>query len=78
MKILSLKLREEIFEETEKVIHQIRTPRNSYINEAVSFYNKLQRRRLLKKQLHKEAGLVRHSSLEILHEFEKLEDELPE
>ncbi len=78
MKVLSLKLREDVFEETEKVIHQIHSPRNSYINEAVSFYNKLQKRRLLKKQLHKEAGLIRPSSLEVLHEFERIEDSLPE
>ncbi len=78
MKILSLKLREEVFEEAEKVIHQIHMPRNSYINEAVSFYNKLQRRKLLKKQLHKEAKIIRQDSLEVLHEFEKLEDSLPE
>ena len=78
MKILSLKLREEIFQETEKVIHQMNKPRNTYINEAVAFYNKLQKRRMLKKQLHKESKLIRQSSLEVLHEFEKLEDELPE
>ena len=74
MKVLSLKLREDLFEEVEKVVHQIHMPRNTYINEALSFYNQLNRRKLLRKQLAKESKAVRGASLEILHEFEKFED----
>ena len=78
MKVLSLKLREEIFDEAERITHQIRVPRNAYINEALRLYNKLYRRKLLRKQLAKESKLVRESSLETLHEFEKLEDLMDE
>ena len=78
MKTLSLKLREDIFKEVEKVVHAIRIPRNSYINEALSFYNKLNRRRFLKRQLSKESRLVREDSLNILEVFERLDDDIRE
>ncbi len=75
MKVLSLKLREEIFKDAEEVIHQMKIKRNTYINEALDFYNKLNRRKFLKKALRAESILVKASSLEVLHELEALEDE---
>ena len=75
MKLLSLKLKDEIFREVEEVVKKFNIPRNAYINEALAFYNKINRRRLLKKQLAKETGLVRATSLEILREFESLSEE---
>ncbi len=74
MKVLSLKLREEIFIEVEKVIKKIHVSRNAYINQALFFYNQVNRRKLLKHQLHLESKAVRTSSLEVLREFERLED----
>ena len=47
-----------------------------FIMVLLSFYNKLTRRKLLKKQLAKESRAVSGSSLEVLHEFERMEDEL--
>ena len=76
MKVLSLKLREDVFQEVENVVHKIHVPRNAYINDALMFYSKLYKRKLIRKQLEKESRAVRGTSLEILHEFEKLEDEL--
>lgn len=73
-KVLSLKLQDEIFEETEKVLQKLNRPRNSYINEAVHFYNKLVARRLLKDKLIKESQLVAANSMAILEEFEKFEE----
>ena len=75
MKLLSLKLKDEIFKEVEEVVKKFNIPRNAYINEALAFYNKVNRRRLLKKQLAKEVGLARATSLEVLREFEGLSDE---
>jgi hypothetical protein len=72
-----LKLNDEIFKETEEIISQTHISRNAYINQALSIYNKLNRRRALKKLLKYESGLVRHNSLELLEEFERLEDEMP-
>lgn len=66
---------EKTFDETEKIISRIQKNRNRYINEAVSFYNLLQKRKLLAKQLHKESKLVRDESMKILADFEKLRDE---
>lgn len=74
MKLLSLKLRQEIFEEVEKVIRVLHVPRNAYINEALEFYNRLNERRRLRKKLQKESRAVWSTSLEVLREFEKLED----
>jgi hypothetical protein len=76
MKMLSLKLRDEVFKEVEKVVHVIKVPRNAYINMALIFYNKLNKRKIVKKQLHKESKMVRDQSLQVLQEFEALEDDI--
>ena len=75
MKTLSLKLEDEIFSETEELISQISKTRNRYINEAVDFYNKIYRRRLISNQLAMESGLVWENSMDVLAEFERLMDE---
>lgn len=75
MKNLSLKLDDDIFQETEKIVAKVKKNRNRYINEAIEFYNRLHRRRLLSKQLSKESKIVAKDALEVLAEFEKLNDE---
>jgi superfamily I DNA and RNA helicase len=75
MKNLSLKLEDNIFLETEKIITKVKKNRNRYINEAIEFYNRLHKRRLLSKQLSKESKLVFADSMKVLAEFEKLNDE---
>ncbi|HEY0667979.1 MAG TPA: hypothetical protein VGD22_07375 [Sphingobacteriaceae bacterium] len=75
MKNLSLKLEENIFKETEDILNKINKSRNGYINEALQFYNKLQKRKLLSGQLEKESKLVKNSSMEVLSEFEMLDGE---
>lgn len=77
-KTLSLKLRDEIFIETEDIIGKIDKPRNAYINEALHYYNKFMKRKVMKQLLKKESRLVSASSLEVLHELELIEDEVPE
>jgi predicted transcriptional regulator len=76
-KILSLKVQDEIFEETERVLKKVKRPRNAYINEAIHFYNKLIARRLLKNRLVKESNIVAADSMVVLEEFEKFEEDLP-
>jgi len=66
---------EKTFLETERILLKVRKNRNRYINEAVSFYNFLQKRKLLAKQLQKESKLVREESMKILADFEKINDE---
>lgn len=75
MKILSLKLDDKTFEDTEEITANLDVARNRYINEAVSMYNLYNRRRLLKKQLLKESKITSSDTMEILAEFEKLVDE---
>jgi hypothetical protein len=72
MKTVSLKIDDSIFGETEKILSGINIPRNRYINEAISFYNKVQKRRLLEQRLKIESEMVREDSMETLKEFESL------
>lgn len=75
-KALSLKLQDNIFAETEMIIKTMKTPRNTYINRALKYFNQLNRKRLLRKQLAKESKLGKDSALEVLHEFEQLNDNI--
>lgn len=77
-KTLSLKLQDDIFLETERVVESLHTSRNAYINDALSLYNRFMKRRLLKAQLKKESLAVAKASLEMLRELELIEDKLPE
>jgi len=49
MKTVSLKIDDLIFEETEKILAKNRKPRNRYINDALEYYNRVQKRLLLEK-----------------------------
>lgn len=73
MKTLSLKLDQSIFGETEKILEELKKPRNRYINEAIDHYNKIQRRKLIEEKLKKESKLVREDSMSVLKEFETIE-----
>ncbi|MBR2649817.1 MAG: hypothetical protein IKD55_13305 [Sediminibacterium sp.] len=75
MKTLSLKLDDTTFDEAEEIITKLNVARNRYINEAVSVYNRYNKRKMLKSKLLKESKLTMTDSLQILHEFEKLIDE---
>jgi len=75
MKTLSLKLDDSVFTETEQVVNQLKKSRNRYINEAVDFYNKVQKRRILASKLEKESKLVKEESSKVLHEFEIIDYE---
>ena len=70
MKNISLKIDDSIFGETEKILSRIKKPRNRYINEAIEYYNKLQRRLFLEKRLKFESELVKDDSMTVLNEFE--------
>jgi len=74
MKTLSLKLDEMVYEETEKLLEKIKKPRNRYINEALQYYNQIQKKKIISEQLIIESKLVSDESMNVLNEFEKLED----
>jgi hypothetical protein len=75
MKTLSLKLDDNIFDETEDMLLKVKKSRNRYINEAVDYYNRINRRNLIARKLAKESRLVKKESLAVLSEFESLQDE---
>lgn len=72
MKAVSLKIDESIFSETEKILSKIKMPRNRYINEAIDHYNRMQKRKLIEKQLEIDSYAVREESMNVLREFEDL------
>ena len=73
MKNVSLKIDDSIFRETEKILSKIKKPRNRYINEALNYYNRLQRRLILEKKLQKESELVKNDSMSVLKDFEEID-----
>jgi len=75
-KLLSLKLQDKVFLDAEEILRRSRKPRNAYFNEAINLYNKLWKRKLLKKALAEESAMVADESLLVLDAFELLEDEL--
>lgn len=70
MKTISLKIDDSIFGETEKILSQMKKPRNRYINEAIDYFNKFQKRVILEKKLKQESNLVMNESIAVLKEFE--------
>ena len=74
MKTLSLKLDNNVFEETEKLLEKIQKTRNRYINEALEYYNQIQKKKLIEQLLISDSKLVSDESMKVLHEFENLED----
>ena len=73
MKTVSLKIDDSIFVETEKILSRISMPRNRYINEAIEYYNKVQKRDLLEKKLKIESALVKEDSMNIIKDFEMID-----
>ncbi len=73
MKTVSLKIDDLIFGETEKILSRIKKPRNRYINEAIEYYNKFQKRLILEKRLKMESELVKKDSISVLKDFEEID-----
>ncbi len=75
MKTISLKIDDSIFGDTEQIVAIMEKPRNRYINEAIDFYNRLQKRKILEQKLQNESLLVKDNSMSVLKEFESFEYE---
>ncbi len=75
MKSISLKIDDSIFGEAENIVVLMKKTRNRYINEAIDYYNKVQKRKILEQRLQNESSLVRADSMAILKEFEGIEYE---
>ena len=73
MRTVSLKIDDTIFGETENIVSLLKKPRNRYINEAIDFYNRIQKRKILEQKLQRESILVKDNSMSVLKEFESIE-----
>ena len=73
MKQIKITLDKPTLSEADKIIQRLRSSRNTYITEAVIFYNQYQSRRLLEKQLTEESELIAEDSMEVLLDFEMLQ-----
>jgi hypothetical protein len=73
MKTISLKIDDSIFGETEKLLASMSIPRNRYINEAIDFYNKVQKRQILEQRIKAESSLVKKDSMDVLKDFENID-----
>lgn len=74
MKTLSLKLDNIVYEETEELLEKLKKPRNRYINEALQYYNRIQKRKIISELLVLESKLVSEESINVLNEFENLDE----
>lgn len=77
-KVLSLKMAEDVFKDAEEVVKELGIPRNTYINRAVAFYTRVQKRKSLAKQMRRASELVAANSMEVLREFEAFEEDIRE
>lgn len=75
-KAISLKLNENIFKEAENIVKSMRIPRNSYINQAIKYYNYLIKRKMLRKQYIQESAITAKHSLKLNEEFQRIDDEV--
>ena len=73
MKTVSLKIDDAIFGDTEKILSRIKKSRNRYINDAIDYYNRFQKRLILEEKLKKESYLVKNDSMRVLNEFEDID-----
>ena len=69
-----LKVEQDTANKTEKLFLKIVKLHNRYIDDALSFYNKTQKRKLMAKKLQAESRLVQKESMSVLSEFESLLD----
>lgn len=74
-KLISVKIDEKILEETDAMVEKLGISRNKYVNEAIAEYTRIKKRAELEAQIRKEIESIRESSMEVLEEFEALEDD---
>ncbi len=67
-------MEDRIFKETENLLQKIKLPRNAYINQAVDFYNRCQKKLLISKKIKKDVQFLKADTQEFLKNFELLED----
>lgn len=74
-KLISVKLDEKLLADADHMVSKMGISRNKYINDAVLAYTKAKKRAEMDEQIKKEIPLIWESSMEVLAEFEALEDD---
>lgn len=74
-KLISVKLDEKILAETDEMVEKLGISRNRFVNEAIAEYTRIKKRAELEAQIRKEIESIRESSMEVLEEFEALDDD---
>lgn len=72
MKAISLKIDDPIFVETEKILSITKKPRNRYVNEAIAYYNKVQKRKIVEQKLAMEYRMMKAEMMAIPKEADHL------
>jgi len=65
MKAITLKIEDPLFLETEKILSITKKPRNRYVNEAIAYYNKVQKRKIVEQKLAMEYRIIQAESMEM-------------
>lgn len=73
MKAISLKIDDPLFVETEKILSITKKPRNRYVNEAIAYYNKVQKRKIVERKLAMEYRMMKAEMMAIPKEREHTE-----
>ena len=76
-KLVSVKLDDEVFRDTERLVRETKSSRNALINRAVRLLTRVYKRRRLREALKRESALVSAESVAVLNEFEALSDGAP-
>lgn len=74
-KLISVKMDENILKETDDMVKKLGISRNKYVNEAVAEYTRAKKKADIEAQIKNEIEVIRESSMEVLKEFEALEDD---
>jgi hypothetical protein len=75
VKKIHLKLENDVFEDLEIIARTKKLKRDRYINDALKYYNKLEKRKILADRLAVEAELVKEDSMRVLRDFERPTEE---
>lgn len=73
MKSILLKLDDDLFEETEEQVKELKTSRSNYLKTALKAYNNLIKRKRLETQIKKEIALLKENNFdqELLNDFDE-------
>lgn len=73
MKSILLKLDDDLFEETEEQVKELKTSRSNYLKTALKAYNNLIKRKRVETQIKKEIALLKENNFdqELLNDFDE-------